>query len=302
LTTCQNDFATANSGAWVTDKCGYVQRKPFPQFGGGIALNSSWSGYSNYNAGNVKLEHRSGNLALLTVYTYSKSLDDKSAAAGIGAAGGGFAGHMDDLLPRLDYAPSDFDVRHRFVNSVVFGLPIGRGKRFLGNMGRTADLLLGGWQLGAITTFQKGFPFSVTAPDRGFPGNNALNSNSMRANISGTPHLIESTSQWFNTGAFSQAPVGVYGNSGRNIFTQPGINNWDMNLAKTFQFTERVGFQLRLETFNTLNHTQWGADPNQPGVVNGTNSVQNNVTLPNFGLVTSARPGRVMQLGGKINF
>ena len=58
-------------------------------------LNSVWEGYSNYNAGNVKIEHRTSDLALLAVYTYAKSLDDKSAPAGIGANGAGFAGHMD---------------------------------------------------------------------------------------------------------------------------------------------------------------------------------------------------------------
>ena len=96
-----------------------------------------------------------------------RALDDKSAPAGVGAAGAGFAGHMNDLNPSLDYGPSDFSVKHRFVNSAVYSLPVGRGKRFLGGMNRAGDLAIGGWQLSVIATFQTGFPFSINAPDPG---------------------------------------------------------------------------------------------------------------------------------------
>ncbi len=302
LTTCQADFAlgAAGAAAYSADNCNWFQRKAYPNFGGPGLLNSTWEGYSNYNAGNVKIERRTSDLALLAVYTYAKSLDDKSAPAGIGANGAGFAGHMNESNPRQDYGPSDFDVRHRFVTSAVYQLPFGRGKHFANGVGRAGDLLIGGWQLGVIATFQRGFPFSVTAPDQGSafqPGFIPL-----RADITGQPHLVKSITQWFNTSAFSQGAWGTFGNSGRNILTQPGINNWDMNLAKTFQFTERVGFQLRLETFNTFNHTQYGVDPNQPNVSAGSSSVNADITAANFGQVTSARPARVVQLGGKVTF
>jgi hypothetical protein len=112
-------------------------------------LDRHWDGYSNYNAANVKLERRTSDLALLAVYTWSKSMDDKSAAAGIGATNG-FAGHMDDHNPKLDYARSDFDVDQRFVASYVANLPVGRGKHFLGNANKAEDLAVGGWQLTGI--------------------------------------------------------------------------------------------------------------------------------------------------------
>ncbi|HYM76046.1 MAG TPA: TonB-dependent receptor [Candidatus Dormibacteraeota bacterium] len=301
LSTCQADFAlgAAGAAAYSADNCNWFQRKSYPNFGGPGLLNSTWEGYSRYNAGNVKIERRTSDLALLAIYTYAKSLDDKSAPAGIGANGAGFAGHLDESNPRRDYGPSDFDVRHRFVTSAVYQLPFGRGKHFA-NGSKVADLLVGGWQLGVIATFQKGFPFSVTAPDQGGafqPGFIPL-----RADITGQPKLVKNITQWFNTSAFSQGAWGTFGNSGRNNLTQPGINNWDMNLAKTFQFTERVGFQLRLETFNTFNHTQYGVDPNQPNVSAGSSSVNADITAANFGQVTSARPARVVQLGGKITF
>ena len=301
LSTCQAAFAglPATQGTYFANQCPFFLRQPLPNFAIPGPLNSSWTGYSNYNAGNVKLERRSNSLALLTVYTWAKSMDDKSAPAGIGAAGAGFAGHMTDRIPSLDYGPSDFSVKHRFVNSVVYELPIGRGRRVLGNVNRAANLAVGGWQVTAITTFQTGFPFSVVAPDPG-----AYLSFGMRADQIGDPHLGQkSIDEWFNTAAFTQPAFGVYGSERRNILTQPGINNWDVGMGKTFQFTERVGFQFRVETFNTFNHTQYGLDPTAAASGGpGQSAVSNNITNANFGQVTSARPGRILQFGGKLVF
>ena len=165
LAACQAAFGAGDAAAYSANHCGWQSRKPLPNFGGPGVLNSTWEGYSNYNSGTVKVEHRSSDLTLLALYTYAKSLDDKSAPAGIGASGAGFAGHMDDLNPRLDYAPSDFNVKHRFVTSAVYALPFGRGKRFANGANKLEDLAIGGWQLSVIATFQQGFPFSVTATD-----------------------------------------------------------------------------------------------------------------------------------------
>ena len=81
-----------------------------------------------------------------------------------------------------------------------------------------------------------------------------------------------------------------------------------MGLIKYLNFTERIHLQLRLESFNTFNHTQYGVDPSAPGVGPGANAVDANVNdqapsaNTNFGRITSARPGRIVQLGGKITF
>ena len=302
LATCQAAFAglPATTGTYFGNQCPFFLRQPYPNFSIPGPLDSSWTGYSNYNGGNVKLERRSSDLALLTVYTWAKSMDDKSAPAGIGAAGAGFAGHMDDRNPSLDYGPSDFSVKHRFVNSVVYALPIGRGKRLLGNANRGANLAIGGWQVSAITTFQTGFPFSVNAPDPG-----AYLSFGMRADQVGNPNsgFSKGIDQWFNTAAFAQPAFGVYGSARRNTLTQPGINNWDIGLGKIFQFTERVGFQFRVETFNTFNHTQFGIDPTAAAAGGpGQSAVDNSINDPTFGKVLTARPPRIVQFGGKILF
>src|SRR5437588_1023056 len=117
------DPLTGGSPNNVAANCLFSQRKPYANFNSTLGfLDSEYNGYSSYNAGNLKLEHRSSSMALLAVYTWSKSLDDKSAAAGVGSTNA-FAGHMDDLKPRLDYGPSDFDVDHRFVTSLVYQRP-----------------------------------------------------------------------------------------------------------------------------------------------------------------------------------
>ena len=134
-----------------------------------------------------------------------------------------------------------------------------------------------------------------------------------RANVVSDPTkgFHKNVNQWFNTAAFAQPLAGAFGNSGRNILRDPGINNWDMGLAKNVAIGEGVNFRLRLESFNTFNHTQWGVDPGSPSAAAsgpGTGAVDRNVkdqapsANTNFGRIVSARPGRVLQLGGKITF
>ena len=281
--------------------CPYTSRLPLPNFTSSNGfLDSKWIGYSNYNAGNVKLEHRAKDGAVLVVYTWAKSMDSKSAAAGIGSTNS-YAGPMDSADPQRDYARSDFNVGQRFVASYAYNLPVGRGKKFGGSMNRAADLAVGGWEWTGIGTFQSGFPFSVLANDT----DTLLMTPIQRANINGNPNtgFHKGPAEWFNTSVFSQPQLGTFGNSGRNILNEPGINNWDMGLVKYFPITERAKFQLRVETFNTFNHTQWGVDPaTQGGSGPGTSAEVTNVNAGNFGAITSARPPRIIQFGGKVTF
>ncbi len=303
--------ALCDASQGTAGDCPTADRRPLPNFTNTTGtLDSRWSGYSNYNAGNVKLERRTSDLAAVVVYTYSKSLDDKSAAAGIGATNG-FAGHLDDRNPSRDYARSDFDVGQRFVASFVYNLPFGRGKKFLGTSNKATDLAVGGWELTGITTFQKGFPFSVLANDK----YGLLSAYTQRADITGTANsgFHKSLNQWFNTASFAQPLAGAYGSSGRNILREPGINNFDIGALKNFSVYDRVNLQLRFETFNTFNHAQYGVDPSSPTAAAsgpGTGAIDRNVndqtalgsTINTFGQVISARPGRVVQLGAKLTF
>jgi outer membrane receptor protein involved in Fe transport len=284
----------------TTGDCPVAARRPFANITSANGfLGSQWNGYSNYNAGNVKLERRSSSIALVAVYTWAKSLDDKSAAAGVGSTNA-FAGHMNEHDPALDYGRSDFDVNHRFVTSLVYQLPVGRGRHFGANMNRAADLAVGGWQVTAITTFQKGFPYSILAADK----LNLLTTFTQRANLvpgcDPNSGFHKSITEYFNTACFVQPLAGQFGNSGRDILRGPGINNWDMGIGKDFKFTERVAFQFRAEAFNLFNHAQYGYDPSTATSIGAP--VDNNPNDTAYGKVIAARPGRILQLGGKIVF
>jgi hypothetical protein len=278
--------------------CPALSRRPYTNITSSLGfLDSQWEGYSNYNAANVKLERRTSSMAVVSVYTWAKSMDDKSAAAGVGATNA-FAGHMVERDPARDYGLSDIDVNQRFVTSLVYQLPVGRGRHYLNDTNRAVDLALGGWQVTTIVTFQSGFPFSVLANDQF----GLLTTFTQRTNqtCSGTTGFSKSITQWFNTGCFTQPLAGQFGNSGRNILRQPGINNWDVGIGKTFNFTERIGLQFRVEGFNIFNHTQYGYDPFTS--TNIGSSVDNNPNDPQYGKVIAARPGRILQLGAKVIF
>ena len=114
-------------------------------------------------------------------------------------------------------------------------------------------------------------------------------------NVVGDPFAGTSTpDHYWNPAAFDFPRdaqgnrIRVVGNAGRNTYQQPGINNWDMSLFKNFRMTEKFNTQFRWETFNTLNHTQFG-------------NANTNTQSPTFGAITSTRiTARRMQLGLKV--
>jgi hypothetical protein len=262
--------------------CPVLARRPFPNFA--TYIDSDWSGNSSYNAFNAKVEHRSNSLLFTAVYTWAKSLDNKSAAAGIGNDVAGWQGFLNNADIRRDRGRSEFDVDHRLVSSFVYELPIGRGKKFGSGMNKAADLILGGWQVNAIVTFQRGFPMSITAQDVGGL-NDTFGTN--RADLIGTPKLLKTQEQWFDTSAFRQPAAGFLGTSGRGILRAPGINNWDTGLFKNFTITERLNFQFRFESFNAWNHTQWGVPVRS-------------VADSRVGRILGTRAARINQLGAKL--
>ena len=106
-----------------------------------------------------------------------------------------------------------------------------------------------------------------------------------RANLVGDPRSGDRTvTRWFNTAAFAQPAAGALGNLGRNTERGPGVNNLDLALFKNFNLGMGARLQFRLESFNVFNHTQFAG-------------VSTNIAATNFGVVTSARPARINQLG-----
>lgn len=303
LAFCQTQDPTTGKYINATaNPCARSYRNPYPNFNG-TYINSDFAGYSNYNAMNIKFEHRTHDLAATAIFTWAKSMDDKSAAAGVGATGSGYQGFMDNSRPQLDYAPSDFDVDHRFVASYVYQLPFGRGKKFAGTINRAADIAVGGWQLSGITTFQTGFPFGINGSDP----LGLLDSGQNRANYTLGCNIHGSLTKPFqrlNPNCFSNPALGEYGNTSRNFLRQPGINNFDMAIGKDFSFTERLHFLFKMDTFNTFNHHQYGGDVGGLIVAGsgGNAEISNGVGSSTFGQITGASSSRILQFSGKITF
>ena len=85
-----------------------------------------------------------------------------------------------------------------------------------------------------------------------------------RVNIVGSPLLSSGAAfnrPYLNTASFVKAPLGAFGNEGRNAFNGPGNWNFDASFFKMTQIKERMKLEYRFEAFNALNHPQF-VDPN----------------------------------------
>jgi hypothetical protein len=276
-------------------------RRPFPELGN--IQSTSPIAESNYHSGTVQLTRRlSSGLSYTAGYTYSKAMDN---SAGIFPANG--------VAPRqpqtgwcvqCEYARSDHDTRHRFVGSVLYELPIGKGRRFL--QSGVASHIVGGWQLNSIFSKSTGFPLTVVS------GTNRANTNITAGNqrpsaVPGVSPKLDkpSSSQWFNIEAFTLQPFGTYGDLGRNTMTGPGYFTWDFSTLKNFNLGESKNLQFRFECFNCANHPVFG-DPNM--VLTANRTTASGVPIPGtgtFGTITNTRSGitmRQLQLGLKIMF
>ncbi|MBL8294450.1 MAG: hypothetical protein JNN08_21570 [Bryobacterales bacterium] len=70
----------------------------------------------------------------------------------------------------------------------------------------------------------------------------------------------------------------------------PGLVQTDLSLLKQFRLAERHTLEFRTELFNALNRANF----RDPGV---------NIGQPaTFGVIQSARPGRIVQFGLKYSF
>ncbi|MBI3472066.1 MAG: carboxypeptidase regulatory-like domain-containing protein [Candidatus Solibacter usitatus] len=264
--------------------------RPYPKFGGFQVMNAP--SHSNYNALQARLQQRfSKGFTLLSSFAYGKSIDNGS---GIRTTDG------DSLTPSNDYnlkgerGLSAFDFRTRWTTSMLYELPFGKGKALLGNAGRAADAVIGGWQMGTILTFQSGFPLTIYCG-----GGNIQNgggqcypdSLGIDPNLSRDERKRE---RWFNTAAFvDRLPGGAqfrYGNNGRNNVIGPPLTSWDFSANKTFHLTERTRLAFRAEFFNLPNHPVFS----QPG---------NTLRTSAFGISGGTRvESRQVQFGLKLDF
>ena len=278
-----------------------VSRYPWADFGIIQLVQNGANG--NYNAFSLKATRRfEKGLSVISSYTWSKSIDDTS---GIRSQG------YDVLFPQNSYciecerALSSFDVRHRVVTSVLYDLPIGKGK--LLNVNNTVlNGIVGGWQSGGIMTLQTGVPgtLSIGGVDNSSTGEGGYDRPDAIAGTS--PYLSNPTpSRYLSLGAFYEAPAGQFGNAGRNTIEGPGIFNIDFEVHKNFRmpFKEGHTLQFRLESFNVLNHPNWSM-PNL-NILSGATQAGMASTFEHqsFGVSTGTSTSmRQVQLGLKYSF
>jgi hypothetical protein len=263
---------------------GSVQsRKPYPEYTKVQEIGNVAE--AKYNSLAVKLTRRlHQGLSVLAGYTLSKSTDNGS---GIRTLDGDTLFPQNSFCLDCEWGLSVFDVRHRFVSSILYELPFGEGKPFATT--GTAAAILGGWQLSTIISKSSGFPRTAyTGTDRSNTGGGQD-----RPNITGIDPTLpgdqQSSARWFNTDAFVANALGTFGNAGRNTFFGPGITNVDASIIRNFR-THGKTVQFRLEAFNILNNP----------ILNDPSTTLSQST---YGSITSTRkPMRELQLGVKFVF
>jgi hypothetical protein len=268
----------------LTDASTVAQRSPWPAYGRVNYDNGLVN--SSYNALSAKVTRRFSNgLTLLSSFTWSHSLDDGSGIRSIETLPTNTYDIRDE-----NYGSSEFDQRKRFVASVVYQLPIGKGQMFL-NHGGPLNAIVGGWQLGSIITVADGLP--TTAAYIGDTASLAQNGNLPDA-TGVSPFLSNPTPQKFwNIAAFNSTDPSLYyqiGNVGLNTLLTPNTRQWDFSAVKDFKFLERHDVQFRFEAFNAPNHPNWNTPPSSV------------LTPQSFGVITSAKTMRQLQFALKYSF
>ena len=269
-------------------------RRPFPYIDSSVGyLNSA--GNAEYDALQIKAQHRFGNgLSFLVNYTYSHALGDASNA-NLGSQNNDSFRYSAE--PQWEHGNLDFDVRHRFVASYSWDLPFGRGQRFGSGVSPLVNQLIGQWTIEGITTLSSGTWFTVTDGNNDFANSDGQQRPDAvpGQRASGKP-CIPGT--FFNTCAFTDPALGSFGNVGINTLQGPGVANWDLSVLKNFPISEKRHFELRAESFNIANHTNFLFAA--PGPQNSNNATV--LGAPSFGYVTAARPPRQIQFGLKFYY
>jgi hypothetical protein len=150
------------------------------------------------------------------------------------------------------YGPTQQDIAHIFNSQFRVVLPVGHGRRFLGNSNRLVDALVGGWEYSGFVHIRSGGRFDVTTTD-GTSLNNGQNNRPDRVANGQLSH--PTVSEWFDISAFKVHTTAMtYGNSGINPLHSDGQQQLDSSLSKYFRLTERQQLQFRVDAFNTFNH------------------------------------------------
>jgi hypothetical protein len=247
-------------------------RRPFPAFRNIILRDNG--GNHIYHALSTELERRwSNGLSYQAAWTWAKNLTDVDETGGV-EGGTTIENAFNRARERGDarYSP-----RHRFISTVIWELPFGVGKRFLGQPG-VANAVLGGWQLSGSYIAQTGEFLTPT-----FAGADPSNTQTVGGvadrigdgNLPGDQRTID---RWFDASAFAVPANGTFGNSGRGVIVGPGRHVASAALFKSFPIRERMAFRIQISFTNLFNNANFDAPalnisaPNNVGTIRSTQS------------------------------
>ncbi len=265
--------------------------------------------YSHYDSLQVKYEQRFvAGLTLLNSFTWSHSLDNASASLE-----GNTPSLQDFYHPSADYGQSDYNLPVADVTSIVYELPVGRGRRFANTDNGFVDAVIGGWQLSTINTMQSGTPFNLTyGPASANQVSQQITASYRGANlyrpnvVPGVPKLLRTQApngfiNYVNPAAFSFPAtrdaggnlLSPFGNASRNPLRNTPFYQTDLALNKKFSTPiESLKVEFRTEFYNILNHTNLYL----PGTVTGTVGA----VATGGGQITSTFEPRIIQFGLKV--
>jgi hypothetical protein len=231
---------------------------------------------ANYNGLLTSIEHRfSDNYTVLANYTWSKCL----GIAPVTSLGTGVI--QDPNNVRGDYGPCTYDSPHLFNASIVYLSKFRRA--------RVLNQLLSHWTIAPLIRYQSGLPANpVSGKDNSLTGvGNDRPDVIAKTAYTGAPHGL--FYQYVNPNLYASNAIGAFGNAGHNSLRGPGYFNIDAAVTREFRFAERATLQARGESFNVLNHPNFG----------GPNA---NLSSATFGQIRGARDPRILQASMKLIF
>ena len=247
-------------------------------------------------------------LAALSNYTYAKSLDDGSTIYNFSAPNGTANSQypVDSPNKISDYAPSNIDTKQTLNIAVIYTTP---GPWWLRN-----------WHISPVFVGRTGVPLNITQSNE-IPGSSQRpNGNAQLLKVH--PTMNGSAMQWLETATDTNFPLkpagpdyntigGVrtqiittgFGNVPRDVLRGPGEVDFDASVAKDFKVFKRMNFQIRMDAFNVINHTNFSAPSGSLSVTAvGTTTAATFNTSSGFGKITSTQPPRQMQASTRIFF
>ena len=254
---------------------------PCPSCPSGFVYLAS-NGSSARHAGQLQVRRRLRNGLMASVqYTLAKATDNATAFAGVSLNGASVAQDWRNLDAEL--APSNFDQRHQINATFQYttGMGVGGGALIDGVKGK----LLKGWTVTGNLVSGSGLPFTPVylsvVPGTGVTG-------FTRPSLTGASTAAPS-GYYLNPAAYTAPASGQWGDAGRNSVTGPTQFNFGGGVARTFQFTERVSLDWRIDATNVLNRETYV----------GVNSMLGG---PQFGLPSLTNTPRKVQSTMRVRF